>query len=135
MGGRYDLLRGGTRGAVLLIGGACLSLIGLAVAAAAVARLGGLLLHRFGPGTASQLAGRRFEADPAAAARVLTGAMLVVAVVGWLLGFLPLLDASQGGDTFNQREKAFRPGTMTAQIAPGDPIKSTAAGASLTRVR
>ena len=107
---RHDLLTGGTRGAVLLVGGAGLSLIGLAVAAAAVARLGGLLLHRYGPGTASQLAGRRLEADPAAAARVLTGAMLVVAVVGWLLGFLPLLDASQGGGNFDMRDAALRPG-------------------------
>ena len=132
---RAAVLTGGTRGAVLLLGGAGLSLVGLAVAAAAVARLGGMLLLRFGPGTASQLADRRLDADPAAAARVLTGAMLVVAVVGWLLGFLPLMDASAGGYTFDQREKALRPGTMTAQIGPFDPIDSTAASALLGKVR
>ncbi|MDQ1665190.1 MAG: hypothetical protein QOH75_1221 [Actinomycetota bacterium] len=131
---RHNLLTGGTRGAVLLLGGASLSLIGLAVAAAAVARLGGLLLHRFGPGTASQLAGRRLEADPAAAARVLTGAMLVVAVVGWLLGFLPLLDASQGGGNFDIRDEALRPGTLTMQVAPQDPIHGDATASVLNRV-
>jgi hypothetical protein len=131
---RHNLLSGGTRGAVLLLGGASLSLIGLAVAAAAVARLGGLLLHRFGPGTASQLAGRRLEADPAAAARVLTGAMLVVAVVGWLLGFLPLLDASQGGGNFDIRDEALRPGTLTMQVAPEDPIHGDATASVLNRV-
>jgi hypothetical protein len=131
---RHDLLRGGPRGAVLLIGGASLSLIGLAVAAAAVARLGGLLLRRFGPGTASQLAGRRLEADPAAAARVLTGAMLVVAVVGWLLGFLPLLDASQGGGNVDIRDAALRPGTLTMQVQPGDPTRVAASVPALERV-
>jgi hypothetical protein len=130
---RYDLLRGGKRGAVLLIGGASLSLIGLAVAAAVVARLGGLLLHRWGPGTASQLAGRRLEADPAAAARVLTGAMFVVAVVGWLLGFLPLLDASQGGSNFDIREAALRPGALTVQLGPGELLRGEVSVAALRR--
>ena len=132
---RHSLLSGGSRGAVLLVGGAGLSLVGLAVAAAAVARLGGLLLHRYGPGTASQLAGRRLEADPAAAARVLTGAMLVVAVVGWLLGFLPLLDASQGGSNYDMRDKALRPGTLTVQVAPDDTVDGTAAVTALQRTR
>jgi hypothetical protein len=128
---RHDLLAGGKRGAVLLIGGASLSVIGLAVAASAVARLGGLLLHRYGPGTACQLAGRRLESDPAAAARVLTGAMLVVAVVGWLLGFLPLLDQSQGGGSYDIREQALRPGTMTMQVSQDDTIPGTLAKTAL----
>ena len=132
---RHDLLTGGTRGAVLLVGGAGLALVGLAVAAAAVARLGGLLLHRYGPGAASQLAGRRLEADPAAAARVLTGAMLVVAVVGLLLGFLPLLDASQGGYSFDIRDAALRPGTLTLQIPSDERAHGTAAVTAVQQTR
>lgn len=81
-------------GVLLLVGGAGLCLIGIAVAGAALARVAGALLTRFGPGPASQLAGRRLLMDPSAAARTVTGTALVVVVVGWLLAFLPLLAAT-----------------------------------------
>lgn len=76
---------------LLLAGGALLCLIGLASAGPALARATGSLLARFGPGAASQLAGRRLVMDPASASRTITGTALVVVVVGWLVAVLPLL--------------------------------------------
>lgn len=131
---RRAVLSGDPLGATLLLGGAGLSLVGLAVAAAAVARLGGVVLHRWGPGLASELAGRRLQSDPTAAARVLTGAMLVVAVVGFLLGFLPLLDSSKGGGSYDAQIRATAPGTMTARFDGSGEKSGPAAAAAVRRV-
>ena len=88
---------GGTHlGAALLLGGGGLTLVGLAVAGPAVSRLGGLVLGRVGRGVGSALASERVAADPGASARVITGSVLVVFSAGWLLAFLPTLQASQG---------------------------------------
>jgi hypothetical protein len=74
----------------LLLGGGALTVLGLAVAAPAVARMAAAPLARRG-GVASTLAGRRVAADPAAAGRVVTGTVHVVFVGAWLLAFLPVL--------------------------------------------
>lgn len=91
---RDAVLSGRWYGTVLLLGGAALCLLGIAVAGPALAGVGGTLLARFGRGPASQLAGRRLAMDPGAAARTVTGTALVVVCVAWLLAFLPLLAAS-----------------------------------------
>lgn len=91
---RDAVLGGRWHGTVLLLGGAALCLIGIAVAGPALAGVGGTLLARFGRGPASQLAGRRLALDPGAAARTVTGTALVVVCVAWLLAFLPLLATS-----------------------------------------
>lgn len=107
------VLSGRWYGMALLVGGAVLCLGGLAVAGPALARGAGLLLARFGPGPASQLAGRRLGMDPAAASRTVTGTALVVAVVGWLLAFLPLLAANNPTGQ-GVLAAALRPSTVVA---------------------
>lgn len=107
------VLSGRWYGMALLVGGAVLCLGGLAVAGPALARGAGLLLARFGPGPASQLAGRRLGMDPAAASRTVTGTALVVAVVGWLLAFLPLLAANNPTGQ-GVLAAALRPATVVA---------------------
>jgi len=110
LSGRWD-------GTVLLLGGALLCLVGLAVAGPALARGGGLMLDRVGRTPAAHLAGRRLVLDPAAASRTVTGTALVVAVVGWVLAFLPLLatttPAGQG-----VLAAALRPATVVAEFSP-----------------
>lgn len=108
---RDAVLAGRWHGLILLLGGAALCLIGIAVAGPALAGVGGRLLARFGPGPASQLAGRRLAMDPGAAARTVTGTALVVVCVAWLIAFLPLLAASSP----NGRDdllSALQPATM-----------------------
>lgn len=112
---RRALLQGGPAAGGLLLGGAALVLTGLAVAGATLARAAGLALHRWGPGTASQLAGRRLVLDPSAAARAITGTTLVVAVLGWVLAFLPLLDQARNG-YLEQGARLIRPGTVVAAL-------------------
>ncbi|MCU1602879.1 MAG: hypothetical protein JWO22_3588 [Frankiales bacterium] len=82
-------------GTGLLLGGGGLTVIGLAVAAPAVSRLGGRLLSRM-PGISPSLAAGRIESDPTASARVVTGMVLVLFVTAWLLAFLPVLQANRG---------------------------------------
>ena len=106
-------------GTVLLVGGALLCLVGLAVAGPALARAAGTLLARFGPGPASHLAGRRLVMDPAAASRTVTGTALVVVVVGWLLAFLPLL-ATTNPTGQGVLAQVLHPGTVVAGFAGGD---------------
>jgi hypothetical protein len=99
----------------LLLSGAALSLIGLAIAGAALARTGGAALTRWGRGSASQLAGRRLMLDPSAAARTVTGTALVVAVGGWVLAFIPVLDQAQNG-YLRDSITSIRPGTVIAGL-------------------
>ncbi len=100
-------------GTTLLVGGALLCLVGLAVAGPALARGAGTVLARIGPGPASQLAGRRLVMDPAAASRTVTGMALVVVVGGWLLAFLPLL-ATTTPSGQGVLASALRPATVVA---------------------
>lgn len=99
----------------LLLSGAALSLLGLAVAGAALARAGGAALARWGRGPASQLAGRRLVLDPSSAARTVTGTALVVAVGGWVLAFIPLLDQAQNG-YLRESLTGIRPATVLAGL-------------------
>jgi FtsX-like permease family len=112
---RTRVTNGTGDGAFLLLGGAALTLIGLAVAAAAVSRLAGRLLEVWGRGVASQLAAGRLALDPGASARTVTGAMLVVFAAGWLLAFIPLLQQSESGD----QPLITKPGLVVAELAPG----------------
>jgi hypothetical protein len=113
---RSAVLDGKAYGAVLLLGGAGLSLIGLAVAGAALSRVAGQALARWGRGPASLLAGRRLVLDPGTAARSVVGTTLVVAVGGWLLAFLPLLAEAQGGSGADEAERTLDPGTVVAPL-------------------
>lgn len=113
------VLSGRWYGALLMVGGALLCLVGLAVAGPALARAAGTLLAQFGPGPASQLAGRRLVMDPAAASRAVTGTALVVVVVGWLLSFLPLL-ATTNFTGQGVLAQVLRPGVVVAGFAGGD---------------
>lgn len=117
---RTDVLRGGTRGVALLLGGATLCLVGTAMAGAALARVCGVALASWGRGPASQLAGRRLVMDPQGSARALTGTALVVVVVGWLLAFLPLLALSSPNGT-GELSAALRPGTVVAPVSTSTP--------------
>jgi hypothetical protein len=103
-------------GTMLLLGGGGLTLLGLAVAAPAMSRLGGRLLHRL-PGVSSELAAARIDADPSASARVVTGTVLVVFAAAWLLAFLPILQAARVNvdDSFL---KMVPKGTLTASSTP-----------------
>jgi hypothetical protein len=92
---RGALATGAFHAKALLFGGGAACLVGLAISGAALSRLAGALLARWGPGLASQFAGRRLLTDPAGAARTVTGTALVVVVVGWLMAFLPLLTPGQ----------------------------------------
>lgn len=100
---------------LLLLSGAALSLLGLAIAGAALARTGGAALIRWGRGPASQLAGRRLMLDPSAAARTVTGTALVVAIGGWVLAFIPVLDQAQNG-YLRDSISSIRPGTVIAGL-------------------
>jgi hypothetical protein len=113
---RSAVLDGSVYGAGLLLGGAGLSLIGLAVAGAALSRVAGQALARWGRGPASLLAGRRLVLDPGTAARSVVGTTLVVAVGGWLLAFLPLLAHAQGGGGADEAERTLDPGTVVAPL-------------------
>lgn len=112
---RASLATSAGRVGTFLFGGAALTLIGLAVAGPALARLGGLVLHRWGPGPASQLAGRRLVLDPSAAARAVTGTALVVAVGGWALAFIPVLAQAQNGYLTSSLQ-LLKPGTVLAAL-------------------
>ncbi|MCW6010663.1 ABC transporter permease [Micromonospora sp. CPCC 205371] len=92
---RGALATGAFHAKALLFGGGAACLVGLAIGAAALSRVAGALLARWGPGLASQFAGRRLLTDPAGAARTITGTALVVVVVGWLMAFLPMLTSGQ----------------------------------------
>ncbi|MBW8801584.1 MAG: ABC transporter permease [Streptomyces sp.] len=85
---------GDPTGTTLLLGGGGLTLIGLAVAAPAMSRLGAGLLSRL-PWVSAGLAARRIDSDPSASARVVTGMVLVVFSAAWLLAFLPVLQGSR----------------------------------------
>lgn len=108
---RDAVLGGAAYGAALLLGGAALSLVGLAVAGAALSRVAGQVLARWGRGPASTLAGRRLVLDPGAAARAVVGTTLVVAVGGFVLAFLPLFEQAQNGGGAGA-EQALDPGTV-----------------------
>ena len=127
---RGGIVENSGRVTTLLIGGFALSLVGLAVAGAALARTAGMALSRWGRGPASQLAGRRLMLDPSAAARTVTGTALVVAVGGWVLAFIPLLDEAQNGYLRDSLANV-RPGTviagLTATAQRFDPEKLAAA--------
>lgn len=113
---RAAVLRGTKLGVALLLSGAALCLLGTAVAGAALARVAGLALSRFGGGPASQLAGRRLVMDPQSSARALTGTAMVVVVIGWLLAFLPLLSQSSPNGT-GELAAALRPATVVASVS------------------
>jgi hypothetical protein len=103
--------------ALLLVGGG-LTVVGLAVVAPVLSRLGGASLVRL-PGTASRLAGRRLLADPSATARTLTGTVLVVFVGTWLLAFLPIVKVSNG--TQERSLSQVLPGS-TVHVSLGKPL-------------
>lgn len=126
------VLSGRWYGATLMVGGALLCLVGIAVAGPALARAAGIVLARYGPGIASQLAGRRLIMDPAAASRTVTGMALVVVVVGWLLAFLPLLAATTPAGR-GALASALRPATVVAGF--GSDADSTEAIARLNDVK
>jgi hypothetical protein len=115
---RTAVLRGSKLGMALLFSGAALCLAGTAVAGAALARLSGLTLARWGRGPASQLAGRRLVLDPQSSARALTGTAMVIVVIGWLLAFLPLLSHSSPNGT-GELAEALRPATIVASVSTG----------------
>ncbi|MGX7671354.1 FtsX-like permease family protein [Plantactinospora sp. DSM 117369] len=113
---RRAVLAGAWHGRALLLGGAVMCLVGLAVGAAALARVTGLAVARWGPGLASQLAGRRLIADPAGAARAVTGTALVVVLLGWVVALLPVLDQIDvDGD--DGLAGALRPHTVVVTLA------------------
>ncbi|MGI8699175.1 MAG: FtsX-like permease family protein [Mycobacteriales bacterium] len=101
-------------GVAFLLGGAAFVLLGLAVGMPALARLSAAALARAGGGVAGQLAARRLQLDPTPVARVVTGAVLVVFVTGWLMAFLPLL-ARASSNPYHQMAAAVRPGTVLVQ--------------------
>jgi len=125
-------------GAALLVGGAALVLIGLAVGMPALARLAAAGLVRRGGGVAGQLAGRRLQLDPTPVARVVTGTVLVVFMAGWLMAFLPLL-ARASSNPYHELAAAVRPGTVLIQNGATAEVASRAArvpgvrGVSLVR--
>ena len=131
---RDAVLGGAAYGAVLLLGGAALSLVGLAVAGAALSRVAGQGLARWGRGPASTLAGRRLVLDPGSAARAVVGTTLVVAVGGFVLAFLPLLAASQNGGGA-EAEQALDPGTVVVPLSDLPPGTELSGLSSLDGVR
>jgi hypothetical protein len=123
---RSAVITGAWHGRGLLLGGAMLCLVGIAVGGASVSRLAGRLLARWGPGMASQLAGRRLVADPAGAARAITGAALVVVVAGWVIAFLPVLTPS-GMIGTDELVAEMRPQTVVVSLNRDAPVDQTAA--------
>ncbi len=127
LGGYVDrsaVLRGAWSGRVLVLGGAALCLVGIALGAGTLSRLAGLLLTRVGPGLTGQLAGRRLLADPAGAARAVTGTALVVVAVGWALALAPVLAPTPSTDS-QRLATALRPDTMVVTLGPDarlDPV-------------
>jgi hypothetical protein len=113
---RRALLAGAWHGRGLLLGGAALCLIGLAIGAAALTRLAGELLCRYGRGLASQLAGRRLVADPAGAARALTGTALMVVLLGWAAALLPILVKPGEATDADGLTATLRPHTMVVTL-------------------
>ncbi|WP_324277244.1 hypothetical protein [Blastococcus brunescens] len=116
LGGGYlaqlDLLSTGSwLFGALLITGMVLTLLGLALSGATLARLIGALMARLAPGPAGQLAGRRLMMDPGAAGRAIAGTSLVVAVAGFVLAFLPVLEQARTGYLAEQAEP-LQPGTL-----------------------
>lgn len=89
-------------------------LIGLAVGMPALARLAAAGLLRGGRGVVGQIAARRLQLDPTPVARVVTGAVLVVFVTGWLMAFLPLLGRASS-NPYHELAAAVRPGTILIQ--------------------
>ena len=110
---RVAVTGGAKRGAVLLLGGAALTIVGLAVAAPLLATAAAGAVTRFGGPPALQLGARRVQADPGAAARVVTGSALVVFVGGWLFAFLPLMEYANTG--YRSAARYLRPGTVLFQ--------------------
>ncbi|MEE6262744.1 ABC transporter permease [Plantactinospora sonchi] len=88
---RAALSTGAWHAQALLLGGSVACLLGIAVGAQPLSRLAGMLLARWAPGVAGQIAGRRMLRDPATAARAVVGTALAVVVVGWLVALLPVL--------------------------------------------
>lgn len=125
---RGALATGAFHAKALLFGGGAACLVGLAISGAALSRLAGALLARWGPGLASQFAGRRLLTDPAGAARTVTGTALVVVVVGWLMAFLPLLTSSQNEG--NGHLIGVLPGsTVVVTLAADSDVDGAVAGA------
>jgi len=131
---RTAVLGGSKLGGVVLLTGAALSLAGTAVAGAALARMSGLTLTRWGRGPASQLAGQRLVLDPQSSARALTGTAMVIVVIGWLLGFLPLLSQSSPNGT-GELAAALRPATVVASVSTSTTATTTGGPATDTAVR
>ncbi len=112
---RRAVLHGSWHGMGLLLSGAALCLIGVAIAGPALTRTAGTVLARWGPGTASQLAGRRLVMDPTSSARAVTGMALVVIVIGSALAFLPLL-AGTGLGSGAESARSLRAGTVAVSL-------------------
>lgn len=117
---------GAWHGRVLLLAGAALCLIGLAIGAAALSRLAGQLLSRFGGGLASQLAGRRLAVNPGGAARAISGTALVVVLLGWMVALLPALVAAQTAAD-DEMTGALRPGTVVVTLRANADVPATVA--------
>jgi hypothetical protein len=123
---RDAVFTGAWHGRGLLFGGAALCLVGITVGAASVTRVAGRLLARWGPGMASQFAGRRLIGDPAGVARAITGAALVVVVAGWVLALLPVLTPS-GTIGTDDIVAAVRPQTVVVSLNRDAPVDQTVA--------
>jgi hypothetical protein len=98
---------------VLLLGGAGFTLLGLVLATPLVGSLaaGGLLRWQGLP-LAGQLGARRVQADPATAARVVTGTAVLVFITTWVLAaFLPVLNQAQTG-YLDEANASTAPGTV-----------------------
>jgi hypothetical protein len=123
---RGAVIDGTWHGRGLLFAGAALCLVGIAVGSSTLSRTAGRLLARWGLGIASQFAGRRLVADPAGAARAITGTALVVVVAGWVIAFLPALTQS-GTTATNDLAAALRPQTVVVTLNRDAPVGQTVA--------
>jgi hypothetical protein len=123
---RASVAAGQQRGAVLLAGGAALILAGLAVASPLLGQLAAGLAARLERGLPVLLAARRVQADPAAAARVVTAGALLVFMGGWLLSFLPLAAPANGG-VLRRLGAELEPATFVIS-APGQGPRTGLAG-------
>jgi hypothetical protein len=121
---RQAVTGGQTRGGVLLVGGAALVLVGLAIATPLVAQAAATLAARGERSVAVLLAARRVQADPAAAARVVTASALLVFIGGWLFSFLPVV-ATANGEVLRRLRSELEPATFvaTADAAARDRVQ------------
>ncbi len=123
---RAAIRSGALHGQILLFSGAALCLVGLAVGATPLARVAGIALSRWGPGPASQLAGRRLIADAAGSARTVTGTAMVVVLLGWVMALLPTFDEPR--DTGDEAYAAtLRPHTVVVTLGMGADLERSAA--------